>query len=311
MLIFFWALVFLVSLVILIKSANWFTEIAEKIGLALNMSPFVVGVTIVSIGTSFPELASSLISVFKGSGEIVAANILGSNIANILLVIGLAAVCAKSLKVKRNIINLDLPLLASCGVILIVLILGDGEINFFEGLISLISYVIYLAYLLSLQPKKKKNKKNKHKIKPSLIFYLIISIALIAFASNYLIESVIQISEILDVAKEIIAMSAVAIGTSLPELIVAISSVRKGKYEIAIGGVFGSNIFNSCVALGLPALFSNLPVSLITLEVAVPFFIAATTLFIISGITKRIYNWEGWMYLLIYILFISKIFHLF
>ncbi len=102
-----WFIIFLVSLALLVKSADWLVESAEKIGLALKISPFIIGVTVVSIGTSFPEVASSIIAVLKGASEIVVANAVGSNITNILLVVGLSAVAAKTLIVKRSLIDLD------------------------------------------------------------------------------------------------------------------------------------------------------------------------------------------------------------
>ena len=107
----FWIIIFILSLALLVKSADWFVESSEKIGLALKISPFIIGVTIVAIGTSFPELASSIAAVFKGATEIVAANALGSNIANILLIVGLSAVVARRLIVRRSLIDLDAPLL--------------------------------------------------------------------------------------------------------------------------------------------------------------------------------------------------------
>ena len=108
-----WILIFIISLAVLVKSADWFVESAEKIGLAFKISPFIVGVTIVALGTSFPELASTIIATLKGVTEIVTANALGSNIANILLIVGLSAVVARRLIVKRSLIDLDASLLAT------------------------------------------------------------------------------------------------------------------------------------------------------------------------------------------------------
>ena len=169
-----WIAIFLGSLALLIKAADLFTSCAEKVGIALRISPFIVGVTIVSIGTSLPELASSLVAVIHGSGEMVAANVLGSNITNILLVVGCAAVLSSGLIVKRNLIDLDLPLLASSGAILIILVLWDGSVTFFEGIISLLAYGIYLGYLISSQPDEVNTiEKEKKKLGKKVIFGLI------------------------------------------------------------------------------------------------------------------------------------------
>ncbi len=153
-----WSLVFIVSLAFLVKGADWFVESAEKIGLAFKISPFIIGVTIVALGTSFPELVSSLAAVFKEAiivngtiidpTKIVAANVIGSNIANILLIVGLAAVATKSfLAVKRSLIDIDLPLLASITV-LFGFILRDGEITRLEGILLLLAFLVYLLYTI-------------------------------------------------------------------------------------------------------------------------------------------------------------------
>jgi len=309
----FWIGAFIVSLAVLIKAADIFTDSASKLGGILGLSQFVIGVTIVSIGTSLPELASSISAVLKGVTDMVAGNVIGSNIANILLVVGLAAVLSKKgrLEVNRNLINLDLPLLAGAGIILMLMFLWDGQITFGEGIIALLGYAVYLHYTLKHKEKGTKEKRTKEKLDLKIILGLVLGAIFIYFGANYAIESVIKISEILNIGTAVIALSAVAIGTSLPEIFVSVSAARKGKDEIALGNIFGSNIFNGFVVLGLPALFKTLDVTPAVLSIAIPFFIASTLLYVISGITRKIYKWEGAMYLLIYILFIVKLFNLF
>ena len=142
-----WIIIFIVSLALLVKSADWFVGSAEKIGLALKISPFIVGVTIVAIGTSFPELASTLAAVLKGAGEIVAANVVGSNIANIFLIVGISAVLARALIVKRSLIDLDAPLLAATTG-LFAFIIWDRTIVLAEGILLLAAFVVYLLYTI-------------------------------------------------------------------------------------------------------------------------------------------------------------------
>ena len=144
----FWSLVFIVSLAILVKGADWFVESSEKIGLAFKISPFIIGITIVAVGTSFPELASSLVAVFKGPTEIVTANVIGSNIANILLIVGLSAVMARRLSVKRSLIDIDLPLLASV-TCLFGFILWDRKVIWQEGILLILAFLVYLFYTIS------------------------------------------------------------------------------------------------------------------------------------------------------------------
>lgn len=309
----FWIGAFLISLAVLIKAADIFTDSASKLGSILGLSQFIIGVTIVSIGTSLPELASSISAVFKGVTDMVAGNVIGSNIANILLVVGLATIFSKKgrLEVTRNLINLDLPLLAGAGIILMLMFLWDGQITFGEGIIALLGYAVYLHYTLKHKEKEIKEKRTKEKLDLKIILGLVLGAIFIYYGANYAIESVIKISEILNIGTAVIALSAVAIGTSLPEIFVSVSAARKGQDEIALGNIFGSNIFNGFVVLGLPALFKTLDVTSAVLSIAIPFFIAATLLYVISGITRKIYKWEGAMYLLIYILFIVKLFNLF
>jgi len=331
--LFFWALIFVISLVVLVKCADWFLISAEKIGLAIGLSPFIVGVTIVGLGTSFPELITSLTATFKGVTEIAAANAIGSNIANILLVVGLAAVFGRRLTVSKSLIDLDLPLLAM-GTVLLLGIVWDGKINILEAALMLLTYIIYLIYTLKheddtanheegLEILPSRQERRKHKItrkkkeikRPKITGkdFLLIFIGVIGLVlgSRYLINSVIELSKILNIATGVIAISAVAIGTSLPELAVSVKAALQHKSEVALGNVFGSNVFNMLVVIGLPGIFKNLTLDEKTLSIGVPTLALTTLLFVISGISRRVHIWEGLFYLSLYILFIAKLFNLF
>ena len=148
----FWIIIFILSLALLVKSADWFIESSEKIGLALRLSPFIIGVTIVAIGTSLPELVTSLFATFKGATEIVSANVIGSNITNILLVVGLAAVVGRKLIVRRSLIDLDTPLLALT-TILFILVMWDRVIILGERNPTFISFC-YLSPLYNFSDKR-------------------------------------------------------------------------------------------------------------------------------------------------------------
>jgi cation:H+ antiporter len=332
--IIFWILIFILSLAVLVKSADWLVENAEKIGLALKIPPFIIGITIVALGTSFPELASSLIAVFKGATEIVAANAIGSGVANILLIVGLSAVVAKRLIVKRSLIDLDAPLLATT-TILFLFVMWDKKIVFGEGVLLLLTFIIYLLYtifqrretedetpeLVEVLPsrierrRKTEEIKEKEAVQEKLTFkvflFLILGVLGLGIGAYYNIESVLKLSKILNISTSLIAITAMAVGTSLPDLIVSVRAAAKKKYEIALGNVFGSNIFIVLAVVGVPALFKPLKVDELTFTIGLPFLIVATLLFIISGISRRIHIWEGLMYLLLYILFIVKLIGLF
>ena len=327
-----WIIVFIVSLAVLVKSAGWLLSGAERIGLAIGLSPFIVGVTIVGLGTSLPELISSFIAVFEGVPEIVVANAVGSNIANILLVVGLSTVIGRRLVVTKNLIDLDLPLLA-IGTTLMIGVAWDREVTFLESAILLITYGVYFAYTIlhrddvkteedtELAVFIKKNSAYISKISKKIAeipkialrdFGLLAAGAIGLFlGAKYLVESVINLSDMLNIGAGVIAITAIAIGTSLPELIVSIRAAVQRKSEIALGNIFGSNLFNMLVVVGLPGLFTTLPLDEKTFSIGLPVMAAATFLFVVSGISRRIHMWEGAFYLILYVFFIGKLFELF
>ena len=334
----FWIIVFILSLAILVKSADWFVNSAEKIGLAFKISPFIVGVTIVALGTSFPELIISLFAVFKGATEIVVAGALGSNIANILLIVGFSAIVARTLIIKKSLIDLDAPLLAM-STILFIFIMWDREIVFWEGLLLLCAFFIYFLYtifnkgeekeseedafrviseeigeveVLPSRVERRRSKKKEQevfcpKLNLKVFFFLIFGMVGLAIGAYFTIESVIKLAELFQIPASFIAIIAVAIGTSLPELVVSVKAALAKKYEIALGNVFGSNIFNILLVVGIPSLIQPLIVDNLTFNIGLSFLVAATLLFIISGISRRIHIWEGMMYILLYFLFIFKL----
>lgn len=324
----FWIGVFVASLIVIVKGADWLLKSAEKIGLAAGLSPFVIGVTIVGLGTSFPELVSSLIAMLEGATEIVTANAVGSNIANIFLVVGLSAVVSKKLSVTKSLINIDLPLLAM-STVLFLGVAWDREITLVESILLLVGYFTYFLYTIfhkddesdedtrSRKVRKPTHvgKKNKKVARPKLVtmdfILLIVGIIGLVIGAKYLIDSVINLSQILGIGTGVIAITAVAFGTSLPELLVSIKAALNKKSEIALGNIFGSNVFNILVVTGIPGLIGTLYIDEKTFLIGIPTLIAATFLFIISGISRKIYKWEGIFFILLYVLFMGKLFNLF
>jgi len=303
----FWIIVFVVSMVALVKGADWLIMGAEKMGLAFGLSPFIVGVTIVSVGTSLPELVSSFVAVFQGVADVVVANAVGSNIANILLVIGVSAVVGRQIIIKKSLIDLDLPLLAITTVLLLGVV-WDKQVTLGEAILMLATYGIYLLYTILHKDGTKKEEIIRPKVTARDPLLLVVGIFALTFGAKYLIEALVNLSTMLNVATGVIAITAVAIGTSLPELLVSVKAAFQKKSEIAIGNILGSNVFNSLVVVGLPGLFHVLPVDDQTFMIGLPAVAAATFIFVISGITKNIYAWEGAFYLSLYTLFIAKLF---
>ena len=331
--LFIWIIIFIVSLIVLVKGADWLLQSAEKIGLALGISPFIIGVTIVGLGTSCPELISAIMAALRGVTEIVPASAIGSNIANILLVIGISAIIGRKLIIHKSLIDLDLPLLA-ISTVLFLGIAWDKQITFVEALLLLLAYSIYLLYSFlyreeeteeiyevlparaerrKLQSQKISKKKAIKRPKIGIKDFLILGTGIIflMFGAKYLIDSVIELSKILGIGAGAISLAAVALGTSLPELLVSIKAALQKKSELALGNVFGSNVFNLLVVVGVPGLFRTLQIDEKTFSLGLPVLAVSTFLFIISGISRRIHIWEGAMYLIVYIFFIGKLFGLF
>lgn len=313
-----WVAIFIISLYILIKASGFFTDSAEKIGLLFGVPPFIIGVTIVALGTSMPEIITSVIAVLKDSSEIVVGNVVGSNIANIFLVFGLTAIIAKKMIITHDLIKVDLPFLVGSAFLLAATI-WDGSFNRLEALLCLAAIAIYLLYTISTEEKHKdseleKELEEKAEQKESswkVWAVLIASAFFIYIGATFTIESIIRLSEMLNIGKEVIAVSAVAFGTSLPELVVTITAVKKGKPGIAVGNILGSNIFNALAVMGIPALLGTLIIPHSIIVFGLPMMLIATILFVFMMQDKEIANWEGWLLLLLYVFFIGKSFNFF
>ncbi len=316
-----WTGLFIMSLAVLLKSADYFTNTAEKIGIHFKMPPFIIGVTIIALGTSLPEVATSIASVFSNSSEIVIGNVVGSNLANILLILGITAIVGKHLVVDKDIIKIDLPILLG-STILLFLITLDGKITYIDGTLSLLILITYLIYnvragrklekkeLKEISKKKKEEREKKEKERLNIKYPLILigSGIFLAFAANWTIKSVIELSTIFNIGKDVIAVSAIAVGTSLPELVVSVIAAKKGKADLAIGNVTGSNIFNNLGVIGIPALFGTLTIPINIISFSIPLLLFVTILYIFSTMDKEITKWEGMTLLLLYIAFMGKTF---
>ena len=219
----------------------------------IGLSPFVVGVTIVAIGTSLPELASSLAAIFQNSTEIVIGNVVGSNITNILLVFGLFAFFGKSFRIK-GVGKIDLPFFA-ISIIALLLFSIPGTIGLYGGIVLVIGLACYLYLKLA-----KSVKKIEKDIKADLKDWVILGVTAIFIwlGSKYTIFSVIELSNQLGLGNEILAVTVIALGTSLPELMVSIVSLKRNDLQLAVGNILGSNIFNIFGVMGISALFANI-----------------------------------------------------
>jgi len=315
-----WGIVFIVSLGVLLKASDYFTDSAEKIGLFFKLPAFVIGVTIVALGTSLPELVSSVFAVLKGSSEIVAGNVVGSNITNICLILGITALITTRSKFNHNIINVDLPILLG-STFLTGMMMIDGKFTFSEGILSLLGLSVFLFHTITSNRGTKKDKdqmkkeisidsmKIKNKKFPfNNLAILGISSIFIFLGAKYTIDSVIYISEVINIGKDIIAASVVALGTSLPELAVSYTAARKGNIEVAVGNILGSNIFNSLAVMGFAALIGTLIIPQNILFFGLPMMLISTFMYIFITQDREIDKWEGSFLLVFYVFYIGKLF---
>lgn len=305
-----WLIIFIVSLFVLIKASDFFTDAAEKIGISLGISPFLIGVTIVSVGTSLPELISSITAVYQNSSEIVFGNVMGSNIANIFLIIGTASLISSPLNILYELIHVDLPLFVGSAFLLGLTVL-DSNFSINEAIICILGYVVYVFYTISSGKEEQQSETidtSQKSFPVKQIVIVIVSALFVFFGATYTIKSVTKISEILEIGKELIALSAVALGTSLPELIVTISAARKGNPEIAVGNVLGSNIFNSLIVMGIPRLTGKLEIPDDVLGSGLLVLLVGTILFFFVTQDKQVTRWEGLIFFIFYGWFIGNIF---
>ena len=295
--------IFVVSLGVLIKSSDWFVGAAEKIGLSLGVSPFIIGVTVVAFGTSLPELASSIAAVEMGSSEIVAGNVIGSNITNILLIIGVTAFLGNGITMEYDIIDSDIPLLV-ISALAVWLFMSSGSLSILEIILLLSGLVVFLFH--SFRDGYSRNP-GQEKLRLKTVLILLAGGILIYFSSEYTVFGLKGIADSLDIKKEVISLGALALGTSLPELVVSVAAIRRKNSGIAVGNVLGSNIFNSYAVLGISSLFGPLLITKDILDFSIPMLLGVTILFSIMSISGRIAKWEGFMLILIYVYFIGEL----
>ena len=303
--------------VILIKGADLFVDGASGLAANFKVPKIVIGLTIVAFGTSAPELAVGIKSIISGNGDIVLGNVIGSNILNILLIVGLSAVF-HTLTVKNNTVRKELPITMLITTLFAVLMsdhVFDKTIkNTFtrsDGIILLLFFSVFIYYLVSISRKKVEVEKNdKEKILPiskSIIFTLI-GLAGIIFGSNFVVDSASFIAKTLGVTERLISLTIIALGTSLPELVTSITATRKGEYDIAIGNVVGSNIFNIGMVIGIPtSIIGGIGVinfSYIDISVMI---IASILLFMFSFNDYKISRREGILLLIVFITYYSYV----
>jgi cation:H+ antiporter len=335
-------LLLIVGLILLVKGSDFFVKTASSIAQKLGVSELIIGLTLVAIGTSIPELFSSIFASLKQEGDIVIGNVMGSNIANIGLIVGMAATIAV-ITTKEEMLRRDgyIMLLAA---FLCYIFIFDGLISRIEAIPFLLLYIAYLVFLvetkqgregkyhfkeflkyflkfgylkaMSQRIKSSPNRKTggegsgepEKRLGRDLILLAASGVAIVGGA-NYLIDGAVFVAELFAVPKTIIGISLVAVGTSLPEVAVSLTASRRGYGNIAIGNIIGSNIANIFLILGVSSLIFPLPIGESTIRYTGPFMIVMTILLLVFIKTQwEVRRYEGIGLLLLYIGFMIFIF---
>lgn len=300
---------------VLIKGADIFVDGASHLARNFKISKMLIGLTIVAFGTSAPEFAVSIQSILSGSGEIVIGNVVGSNILNILLILGCASL-VHELRVKNSTVKKELPITLLLTSLLVVLMsdkLFSNQENLIDrgdGITILLFFLVFIYYLISMMRNKTDEVEEHEEIYPlwKSILYTVGGIIAIVLGSNLVVNSATKIAEVMGVSERIIGLTIIALGTSLPELVTSVVATKKGEYDIAIGNVVGSNIFNIGVVLGLPvALFGNIPVGTFS-YIDLGFLLAsAIILFTFSINDYKIRKYEGIVLLIMFVIYYTMI----
>lgn len=316
-------ILFVIGFVLLISGAEFLVRGASSLAIAVGISPLVVGLTVVAFGTSAPELAVTIQSTYAGQSDLAVGNIVGSNIANILLVLGLAALYGAIL-VDKRLLRLELPLMVVASIVLWVMGL-DGVISHIDGIILFAGGVIYTTYVI--RKSRQQVKADKDATTPETdvpltpvtgkshfitqIGLVILGLVMLVLGSRWLIDGAVAVARLLGVSELVIGLTIIAVGTSLPEIATSIIASVKKKGDIAVGNAIGSNIFNILVVLGLgsavspagivvspQALQSDIPIMLVVAVICIPLFY-----------TKyRIDRWEGGILVFYYAAYTAYLF---
>lgn len=253
-------LLLVVGFVMLIKGADWFVEGASKLADKFGIPQLVIGLTIVAMGTSLPEAAVSISAALKGSAEITIGNVLGSNILNVLIILGLTSVICV-IPVQKSTVLFEIPFTILITVLLAFMGLRDNVVVRMEGGILWIFMIVYLLYLLRMakqgndvQEKGEKQEKQDSVLK--MLIMIVGGAAIIVWGSDITVDAATAMAKMFGMSERFIGLTIVALGTSLPELVTSVTAAIKGKSDIAVGNIVGSNVFNILFVVGTTALIT-------------------------------------------------------
>lgn len=290
----------------LVKGADWFVDGSSGIAAKFGIPQLVIGLTIVAMGTSAPEAAVSITAALKGNADITVGNIVGSNILNILIILGISSTIT-TLAVAKSTIKAEIPFMIA--ITLVLLALGyNGTIALWEGLVLLVLFALYLWYLFIMAKKDKTEEDGatKNLSITKALLWTVIGLVLIVWGSDVTVDAATNIAKVLGLSERFIGLTIVALGTSLPELFTSVLAARKGNADIAIGNIVGSNIFNILFVVGVSAVIVPVPFAtgfrFDTIIAAV-----AAVLLLICSLEGKLKRWAGILMLVSYAAYFAMI----
>lgn len=313
----FYNIVFIiVGFFLLIKGADFLVDGSSQVAKKFNIPEIIIGLTIVSIGTSLPELMVSLTSALKNLSDMAIGNVIGSNISNLFFILGVCA-AIKPLKFKDETIRLEIPLVIFLTALLYILA-NNGQqkiITQFEGIILMIFFVLFIIYNIYMAKRNSTNQ-NIDEIKNvsiiNSIIKIILGIIMLKFGGDFVVDNASNIASILGISEKIISLTIVAISTSLPELITSVIAVLKNDMDMAIGNVIGSNIFNIVLILGFTSIINPVIYSISYNKDIIIFLLGMIALYITPfiGESKKLSRWAGIAFVCSYISYMASLIHI-
>ena len=301
-------IILVVGFIILIKGADFFVDASSSAAQNFKVSKMLIGLTIVAFGTSAPELAVSISAMLKGSGDIVLGNVIGSNIINALLILGVSSII-RNIKVQNNTVKKEIPFLVLITILLVALMVDNlfdisiiPKISRIDGFIIILIFLIFIYYVIGQARNKttEDGEKPKYSLKLSILF-VIIGLGAIILGSELVVSSATAIAKKLGVSERMISLTIIALGTSLPELVTSIVAALKRETDLLVGNIIGSNIFNIAIVLGIPVLlFGDINVNSFARLDLIIFIISAIILFIFSFRDYKFSKKEGIIMLIIF-----------
>lgn len=302
--------IFIVAMSALIYGADFVIKESERIALHFDISHYVIGATLIAFGTSLPEMAASVMAAYAGKSEMAVANVVGSVIFNITLVLGIVFLISKKMLPNRDLFSLDSAWIV-IPVVLFFIMIQDGEISRVDGVLYLLLMLSYLIFLFGSSKETLESDIDEELIREKFNWGLTIALLIVGFVltiggANFVVESGTNIARSFGVSEWIIGLFLIALGTSLPELVVSIVAIKKGNAEMSIGNIIGSNVANFSMVLGSASLVSPLIVDLVATKFDL-FIMAAASIALVFILANKLYNKAGAIFLLIIlVLFIQN-----